>query len=947
MNKLDILAENRNALLLAEAIGWLHDYRKCSDEHLKKNAKNPSGNSLSQKELWKKYPALQNATLTFTIADVPSVSIVDLLDEDKSGKKNPLYQYLRRCHYTAHFDKQEPVDGEQSYPGTKISSPFGFERDIPDNLTKKLWDLPWDNLTDYSPEKREKLRKELETLFSQALGDTRRPINEVDLWNWGLLVGSLYKAALAGILLTDTVKEVKELTWRLLSVRVKGLDYILSVSRIPDLLAREQLLKNGLDRVQKLLEVTYPLGSEIYRDENGSVYVVPDLADLLKTTNESGVTLQALITNEFKQGTLKNDITLQIGGEVQPHIELEMKPWWGQDPEWGKKQKSGQVLDDQLPEIQPILSSTPLSQPDPGLIKDFWQGKVADVCTVCGLRPQGPGKKSAARLVCDICEKRRADRSQEWATVSPEKTIWMEEIADVNGRLALLVGQFNLSHWLDGSFLESLFVIAPQDPRNEEKKDIVTKTPSPSRLRRIWETTHHFWQEIENKVLEEVGYEHRRLKIYLDGEPDLGDFHVYELVLGAIDLDVVWVSRQGEEEGYLLSAANLGYTACQLGAKESEYLRPPEAAKYVKNYLEKLFLRERRSPILRDPEPKAGQKKQNLLAGRSVTEITCQENGYAPVMPIMAEPIIFMLLVPADKSLKVVHLIKDKYEKEMGKVRDRLPLKLGIVYAGRRMPVRSVLDAGRAMLASAYPPEIWCVKNNIVGEAQTSTNDEHLLLSLERDKHSFTWHIPLKMGDKTTDDYWYPYFFLEAEGDKNSNCCNVERREAKAKLPLGQEDKKECRVVHAPCLSSGEKIYVWPSIFDFEFLDTNARRFDVYYNEDGRRPRITRPFYLEDIDRLHILWNDYLKYLSKAQCQQIAYNIEATREDWYSQDTKRLSLNDEVFYRFVTDTLAGASWPQNKKWDSIPEEWQEKLIQAGVRGELADLLELYMKVMKE
>lgn len=33
-NKLGILAENRQALLLAEAIGWLHDYRKCSEEHL-------------------------------------------------------------------------------------------------------------------------------------------------------------------------------------------------------------------------------------------------------------------------------------------------------------------------------------------------------------------------------------------------------------------------------------------------------------------------------------------------------------------------------------------------------------------------------------------------------------------------------------------------------------------------------------------------------------------------------------------------------------------------------------------------------------------------------------------------------------------------------------------------------------------------------------------------
>ena len=218
---------------------------------------------------------------------------------------------------------------------------------------------------------------------------------------------------------------------------------------------------------------------------------------------------------------------------------------------------------------------------------------------------------------------------------------------------------------------------------------------------------------------------------------------------------------------------------------------------------------------------------------------------------------------------------------------------MGIVYAGR-MPLRSVLDAGRAILASTYQGP--GVSKTILREKPDIYQYEHLLLSLERDKHSFTWHIPLKMGDKTTDDYWYPYFFLEAEGDKNSNCCNVERREAKAKLPLGQEDKKECRVVHAPCLSSGEKIYVWPSIFDFEFLDTNARRFDVCTTKMGDAPYY--PTLSEDIDRLHILWNDYLKYHLKLNANN-AYNIEATREDWYSQDTKRLSLNDEVFYRLL------------------------------------------------
>ena len=34
MNELDLLVQHREAILLAEAIGWLHDYRKCSEEQL-------------------------------------------------------------------------------------------------------------------------------------------------------------------------------------------------------------------------------------------------------------------------------------------------------------------------------------------------------------------------------------------------------------------------------------------------------------------------------------------------------------------------------------------------------------------------------------------------------------------------------------------------------------------------------------------------------------------------------------------------------------------------------------------------------------------------------------------------------------------------------------------------------------------------------------------------
>ncbi|MBU1247394.1 MAG: hypothetical protein KKB70_01745, partial [Proteobacteria bacterium] len=48
--------------------------------------------------------------------------------------------------------------------------------------------------------------------------------------------------------------------------------------------------------------------------------------------------------------------------------------------------------------------------------------------------------------------------------------------------------------------------------------------------------------------------------------------------------------------------------------------------------------------------------------------------------------------------LAVAQAIKEKYEREMGKVRNRLPLTLGAVYFGRRTPLAAALDAGRRIL---------------------------------------------------------------------------------------------------------------------------------------------------------------------------------------------------------------------------------------------------------
>ncbi|RKY97905.1 MAG: hypothetical protein DRQ10_08000, partial [Candidatus Hydrothermota bacterium] len=144
---------------------------------------------------------------------------------------------------------------------------------------------------------RKNIKSILKRIFSRALGETRRGANDVTLWDHSYSVGALYKSLIAWIVLRRSeIPEVTEFLdsggqwkgnlWRLLSIRTDGLSYFLSASSIPDMLARKEILQDAWNKVQKLLEEIYPLGLEVYRDENGSVFVVPDL-DVLELTNST------------------------------------------------------------------------------------------------------------------------------------------------------------------------------------------------------------------------------------------------------------------------------------------------------------------------------------------------------------------------------------------------------------------------------------------------------------------------------------------------------------------------------------------------------------------------------------------------------------------------------------------------------------------------------------
>jgi hypothetical protein len=211
-------------------------------------------------------------------------------------------------------------------------------------------------------------------------------------------------------------------------------------------------------------------------------------------------------------------------------------------------------------------------------------------------------------------------------------------------------------------------------------------------------------------------------------------------------------------------------------------------------------------------------------------------------------------------------------------------------------------------------------------------------VTLQHADHRVTWHVPALMSDGQTEDLWYPYVFLRETNE------SVDRsRRFKAPNPWTGQDGW---LIHAAELQPGDPVFFTPSTFDFEFLDTTARRFDVHYDEQGRRPRRTRPFYLEDIDRMEELWG-VIRRLSRTQRHQVVRTIEETRELWFGADRDSRSSSDPTFKRFVADTLAGAEWPKNQPWKAILDRQRERLIDAGARGELADWFELHEQILKE
>ncbi|MBM4273110.1 MAG: hypothetical protein FJ134_01410 [Deltaproteobacteria bacterium] len=819
-------------------------------------------------------------------------------------------------HGIAHFEKEDaPDDNSQPYQEMHRATPFGSEDPIlVDTPAAALKSLPLDRLSKIVTPERRRWLADMRGCMAQGIADTRRPQNDITLWDWGYTVASLTKAAAAWLFKTkpESLDFTRRdwLAWRTLRVSLDILGLYQQSDTIRDLLGIGDALKKSFEAVQTLLEETYALANRFYHDETGAYYLFP---------------------NFDRDDELLQEIRGCFPPDLQPQIHLEAPVNGAQLDPWNKTYDYVEAAANLV--ANPRKSALKIRQEpvqwDNNLYswgKEWLKDRPpnAEICTVCGFRPVGyPPKNSEAeatlepelaswatfdkakeRNLCRVCLTRRGRRSQEWAERSFQGTVWTSEVADNHGRLALLVGRLGLEGWLDGVLFSTIMI-----------KGDSPKAPSPTRLYRVAETGRRFWERAWNVIAPAVVNHRRTFRLALHPEDaawdwltaKLGPYHAYELQWEGKTLEVVWDAPRSR----FVTVENLEYFVKRHKLKDEEWIEKLGQAKCQ----------------LREPGT-AGRKSQPL---NSVQIIKYEKlDAYVPVIPLLAEPMVGLSLVPADKALDLVQAICRAYMDQMARVRDRLPLHLGLVFFPRRAPMRAVLEAGRAMLkmGDKKVEEWWGIV-----QAETVNDKRRLIFD-----NGVVWEVPLCSGDGTVLDKWYPHFrFCPSIQNEPPIIESKHVKDLKARDSKTPPDKRP-------------KVCISPSRFDFEFLDITGRRFEISYDVSGRRwSRPTRPFLLDNLDRLEALWKQ-MQDLSITQRYQVVQAIEATREAWFGQDGRLALLEKDeekgTFRQFVRDTLAGAAW-RKTSWEKISPEIRQQLEDAGVTGELADLAELHLQILKE
>jgi len=914
MSVLEKLKDNRTSILLAEIGAYLHDLGKGRKEFIEKNAKN--GNELQNwhhgfpEHIFGDFPELKNELEKIKVKVCnKEVSLIDFISKHHRKKKEgeektpEIIQLISaECNGYDGIDSgldKGAAEVKQRKEYTFIANAFGYEfeeievEEIPE-LTKELYESISKALKEYNNIDIKDLRNNVilgtREYYLRFLGETRRPANDVTLWDHSYSVATLFKCAVAkNVVDCNRVSfEPLDFSWKVLCVSFDILSILGKGIKIGDMLGYWERIEEILECVKELIEVKYPLGNEIYRDNSGIFFLIPDINCLeeirdkiLNIAEEKEPEIMPLVTTISPEDRVNcdgaGDTKQENGGKSEAEERQERKKKEEEKKEILKKILS-EARKKALKEIcyptssERFLSKKFLNE------WDEWNGK--EICPICCLRPMDENADG-----CEHCLERRIRRAERWIE-NPKHTIWLEEVADFNDKVALLVGCFILDRWLDGSFIKTMVIKAKPSDSDEFRKN-----PSPARIRRCWESTENFiklmFERLENyKWKDELRTQ--RVQFRIIPNPGILKGSTCDIEIGGIKLSPVCIDK---EEGTFVTTINLQLLET-LGKTVKEIARSFEGKD------------------IRIKCEGEGWENAKIEEARPAED---EFQQYLPYIKVYDFPDQFMVLVPAYEALDIAKEIVREYEEQFSKVRDRLPFHIGIIAFHRRTSLYAVMDAGRRLLEKFKAGSQSTIDAKV--EDRNTSAGKIIKLKIKAEKYAsipFEWEMSYATGDPEQEDLWHPY--VRVKGGNPNRTLSFDY--------TGNGDY----VVHVKEIQQGDQIKIEPSYFTLFYLENNTDRFTI---GGALRP-------LHDLHRPQNLWEEIEKRVKQKKWRPSQIHA------FWKEVRERQYYESETFEKFVRSALINTMeiYPEQDK------ELLEKFLHATKDGLFDLCLRWHLQVRK-
>lgn len=454
MSNIKNIKKNKEAILTGEIGALLHDIGKLNPCFIGTNS-------------------IENIPQRFHHANIDGflktelISLLKAFEEQKiKGESIRIYNIITEHHKKDNIlqgcDRKDSADDKgivrkkQTLKNTIISSPFGYPKEKVDlnclqksfddlqNILIKLLKDYISGMVDLSYFRRT-LMKELQVFFSHGLGETRIPSNDVTLWDHSYSTASRFKSLLVAKLYGADTKDPE---LRIFGIFWNGIEFINKGRKIAEIKARKEIIERIKEKLKGKFEDEIPVGNSIYEDINGICFTFPEFERAEELANQCAKEACEIVLEESEN-------------ELWPFFTLS------------KPSKTLTVL---ASELKFASSRGAYPKITPALFIDKKQKKIIadnpemptpqegeDICPLCRLRAKPIEKER-----CEICSERIQGRLANWSN-KKENTIWIDEVADKNNRIALIALNFDLDKWFDGTMVGTIYSQTYKDWKGSKK----------------------------------------------------------------------------------------------------------------------------------------------------------------------------------------------------------------------------------------------------------------------------------------------------------------------------------------------------------------------------------------------------------------------------------------------------------------------------------------------